>query len=158
MLDADVISRGKHRPPKRAYSIGSTMQDMYDNHIISTIVKRTGPGGMSDYLTRHLHIGELMQMMGPYGHMTLPDQASHILLISVGSGITPVYSMYQRLIHTGHHKCLARVYGERTIDQVIPEMITEWAFNQSPHARHRCHLTRADDESLPVGREHGRIS
>ncbi|USN56516.1 MAG: hypothetical protein H6766_05805 [Candidatus Peribacteria bacterium] len=54
MLEPNIIYSHPHKPPKRAYSIGSTMQQMINSNTLTTIVKYTGPGGMSDYLVNQL--------------------------------------------------------------------------------------------------------
>lgn len=149
MLEPHTISSHPHKPPKRAYSIGSAMQLMRDEQTLSTIVKYTWPGGMSDYLVNHLHEGDNMILSGPYGHMVDTSISKNYLLISVGSGITPVYSIYQKLIQTHDYDRIAWIYGERYTKNLLPNLTHERAFNESPHCRHRCYLSRETNHTPP---------
>ncbi|USN56517.1 MAG: hypothetical protein H6766_05810 [Candidatus Peribacteria bacterium] len=82
--------------------------------------------------------------------------SKNYLLISVGSGITPLYSIYQKLIQTHDYNRIARLYGEKFSKNLLPNLTHERAFNESPHCRHRCHLSREQDE-MPAGRLPGRV-
>ncbi len=156
MLEPNIIYSHPLQPAKRAYSIGSSMQLMDSEQVFTTIVKRTGPDGMSDYLTQYLKVGDKMVVSGPYGHMVDTQKHHNYLLISVGSGITPLYSIYQKLIQTSDYERIARLYGEKFTKNLLPNLVTEWTFNESPSCRHRCHLSREQGE-LPAGWHSGRV-
>gem|GEM_PF-2874317 len=48
---------------RRAYSIVSTYSESKKNQEITFFVKRVSEKGMSDYLTRHIEIGDELNMM-----------------------------------------------------------------------------------------------
>lgn len=98
-----------------------------------------------------------MNLLGAYGHMVDTGSSKNYLLISVGSGITPLYSIYQKLIQTHDYDRIAWLYGEKYTKNLLPNLTHERAFNESPHCRHRCHLSRESDE-MPTGWLPGRIN
>ncbi len=50
---------------KRAYSIGSSNEQLQTEGTFTTLVKKTRDGGMSDYLTNKLHIGDTIKCTAP---------------------------------------------------------------------------------------------
>ncbi len=84
----------------RSYSISSTPSRP---HTLEITVKRvaapteipTVPSGLvSNWLHDHLNVGDPIQLNGPFGKFTcLPNLPAKLLLISAGSGITPMMSM-----------------------------------------------------------------
>ncbi|PSB28386.1 flavodoxin reductase [Stenomitos frigidus ULC18] len=89
------------KPVVRSYSISSSPTRPYH---ISLTIKRVLPpsdqpsaptGMVSNWMHDHLKVGDRVQLVGgPLGHFTcLPGLPSKLLLISAGSGITPMMSM-----------------------------------------------------------------
>jgi ferredoxin-NADP reductase len=89
------------KPVIRPYSISSSPTRPYH---LSITVKRVSsppdqpdapPGLVSNWLHDHLQVGDRINFIGgPIGHFTcLPNLPSKLLLISAGSGITPMMSM-----------------------------------------------------------------
>lgn len=84
----------------RSYSISSTPSRP---HTLEITVKRVAaptdlphaPGGLvSNWLHDHLNVGSQIKLNGPFGKFTcLPNLPPKMLLISAGSGITPMMSM-----------------------------------------------------------------
>lgn len=89
------------KPVIRSYSISSSPTRPY--HLSLTIKRVPSPldqpdipaGLVSNWMHDHLKVGDRVQLIGgPLGHFTcLPDLPSKLLLISAGSGITPMMSM-----------------------------------------------------------------
>jgi len=96
-LEVDIDGKSVIRP----YSISSSPTRPYH---LSVTVKRVPsppdhpsvpPGLVSNWLHDHLRVGDRVKLIGsPMGHFTcLPNLPSKLLLISAGSGITPMMSM-----------------------------------------------------------------
>ncbi|KAM3093361.1 FHA domain-containing protein [Phormidesmis sp. 146-35] len=98
-VNLEVEINGK--PVLRSYSISSSPTRPY--HLMLT-VKRVpsppdrpdlAPGLVSNWLHDHLKVGDRVKLIGgPMGHFTcLPKLPAKVLMISAGSGITPMMSM-----------------------------------------------------------------
>lgn len=84
----------------RSYSISSTPSRP---HTLEITVKRVpaptdsphvSAGLVSNWLHDHLQVGDQIKLNGPFGKFTcLPNLPTKLLLISAGSGITPMMSM-----------------------------------------------------------------
>ena len=88
--------------------------------------------------------------------MTDDGQSDDYLLISVGSGLSPIYSIYQSLIQSGDYGKIAWMYGERRQDNLLTHLVSEWTFNECANCRHRCYLSKEEDD-LPLSRHPGRV-
>ncbi|MEW6984536.1 MOSC N-terminal beta barrel domain-containing protein [Colwelliaceae bacterium 6471] len=70
-----------------------------DNHL-SITVKRVKNGQVSNFLHDHFHVGDTLAVNAPAGNFHLKDKPlDKILLLSAGSGITPMLSMLKTLTH-----------------------------------------------------------
>ena len=136
---------------KKAYSIGSTNAQLQTDRTFTTIVKKTRDGGMSDYLTQKLHIGETVTCTAPLGHLAKESRHQTYLLISTGSGITPIYSIYQTLVASGQYDKIAHIYGERHQDFLIDSISS--SRQDSEHIKHFLYLSQ-DQKN---GRQKGHI-
>ena len=92
------------RRTTRVFSVSSAESGPGDRF---TITLRANPDGLvSRYLAERAQPGTLVHLSQAQGEFVLPDRVpEHILLISGGSGITPVMSMLrtlQRRTHRGH--------------------------------------------------------
>jgi stearoyl-CoA 9-desaturase NADPH oxidoreductase len=66
---------------------------------LSITVKRQPLGRMSEHLHHHVRIGDVLRLSQAAGNFTLPATLpAKILLLSAGSGITPVMSMLRELL------------------------------------------------------------
>ena len=83
--------RPEGEPVTRSYTIASspTQPDYCE-----ITVKREDQGVVSGYLHQLVHVGELLQIMGPAGRFTFtePDGDS-VVLIAGGVGVTPFMSI-----------------------------------------------------------------
>ncbi|MFT4034843.1 MAG: ferredoxin reductase [Patulibacter sp.] len=88
---------------------------------ISVTIKVVDGGVVSTHLVRHAAIGELVRLGPPEGEFVLPSDASSrkLLLITAGSGITPVMSMLRELESTGGIHDVVHLHSERAEDRVI---------------------------------------
>lgn len=82
------------RRVERAYSLSSRP----GARRIAFTVKRQDPGLVSQHLHRTVHVGDVLTISQALGEFTLSDVLpAKILLLSAGSGITPVVSMLREL-------------------------------------------------------------
>jgi ferredoxin-NADP reductase/MOSC domain-containing protein YiiM len=79
--------------PVRSYSLSS--DPGADEYRIS--VKREPYGVVSRYLHAQLHAGSVLDVAAPRGEFVLDDDATPVLLLSAGIGVTPVLAMLHQL-------------------------------------------------------------
>lgn len=79
---------------QRVYSLSS---DPADSRHVQLSVKRQPGGRISNWLHDQLRIGDVVTLGAPTGDFTLPAQSDPLLLLSAGSGITPMRSLLHRL-------------------------------------------------------------
>ena len=75
----------------RSYTIASSPTRP---HLLELTIKKEAGGAVSPWLHQHIHVGSQLELRGPAGRFNNLDIASNkVLLISAGSGITPMMSM-----------------------------------------------------------------
>ncbi|ANF81581.1 oxidoreductase [Acinetobacter sp. NCu2D-2] len=77
---------------ERSYSL--TQLD--DQHVLLT-VKKVNKGKISNWFANTAKTGDIIEFGQPFGDMTLPQDASPLLLLAAGSGITPMLSLLTEL-------------------------------------------------------------
>ena len=118
----------------RQYSLILTDRDTSSYRVA---VKRDAMSrGGSIYIHRDLHVGANLKISSPRNHFLLEENASHSVLIAGGIGITPIFSMVQRLLSL--KKSWELYYAVRTRAELA--LMSEMPI--SPHVH--LHL---DDES-----------
>jgi len=125
---------------KRAYSIWSSNAQLQTQWTFTTLVKKTRNGGMSDYLTNKLQVGDSIKCTAPLGHLGKESKSDTYLLISTGSWLTPIYSMYQTLITSWQYTKIAHIFGERQQENLIDSIIN--ARQETDTIRHYLHLSQ----------------
>lgn len=81
---------------QRSYSISSAPSR---DGLFSITVKRVEGGVVSNWLADHVKPGDVLALSAPDGKFVLPAQRpSAMLMLSAGSGITPVMSMLRQLV------------------------------------------------------------
>jgi ferredoxin-NADP reductase len=102
----------------RAYSLTSA-PDRADGRIAIT-PKLVESGTVSPFLCRRARPGMIVRLGGVEGTFVLPDpHPRRLLLISAGSGITPIMSMLRSLAARGAIDDAVHVHSERTPEAVI---------------------------------------
>lgn len=87
---------------------------------VSITVKRVPGGAVSNWLHDHLQVGMALGVMGPSGDFScFPTSTKHYLLISGGSGITPLMSMARALHDLGSDADVVFVHCARTPADVL---------------------------------------
>lgn len=138
------------KPLKKAYSIGSTNEQLQTQWTCTTLVKKTRDGGMSDYLTSKLQVGDIVKYTAPLWHLGKETKSENYLLISTGSGLTPIYSIYQTLITNNTYNKIAHIFGERYQDQLIENIVS--SRHQTDKTKHFLHLSQDQKDGWETGR------
>lgn len=100
------------RRVERCYSISSPPTRPYT---VSITVKRIATGAVSTWLHDHLYPGGTVHAAGPLGGFTcLPEPGGRYLLVSAGSGITPMLSMVRTAADLTTGCDIAFVHSART--------------------------------------------
>ncbi|MEM9090232.1 MAG: 2Fe-2S iron-sulfur cluster-binding protein [Cyanobacteria bacterium P01_F01_bin.53] len=141
------ITDAKGKPILRSYSISSSPSRP---HTLDITVKRVGPasedlppGVVSNWLHDHLEVGATLTLQGPYGAFNCIDHpADKLLLISAGSGITPMMSMSQWLSDRAATTDITFIHAARTPGDIIFRQRLELLAAQHPHFKLAFTLTK----------------
>ncbi|MFB2895415.1 FAD-binding oxidoreductase [Aerosakkonemataceae cyanobacterium BLCC-F50] len=101
----------------RSYSISSPPSRP---HILEITVKRLPEGLVSNWLHDNLQMGSEIKLNGPMGKFTcFANPSQKLLLISAGSGITPMISMSRWICDTASDVDVFFIYSARTPGDII---------------------------------------
>jgi len=113
----------KGKPVSRCYTLSSSPS--HDGHL-SITVKRVEDGQISNWLHDQLIVGSELDALSPSGefHWQAAGDTDKALLLSAGSGITPMLSMARYLSDTQHPARLMFFHSARTEADLIcrPEL------------------------------------
>ena len=102
---------------QRCYTISSSPSRP---KILEITVKRVLDGLVSNWLHDNLQVGDTLEMQPPAGEFTCGDKPHQkLLLISAGSGITPMMSMARWLYDTGQDQDIIFFHGAKTEADII---------------------------------------
>lgn len=105
------------KPVQRSYSLSSAPAR---DGLVSITVKRVVGGLVSNFLADNLSVGDVLEMGAPEGQFLLPTQhGEELLMISAGSGITPVMSMLRHLVERGATARITFLHFARSDRDVI---------------------------------------
>jgi nitric oxide dioxygenase len=94
----------------RQYSLSSTP----GSPLRTIAVKRVGDGEVSAHLHARVQVGGRLRVSAPYGDLVLADDDAPLLLASAGIGCTPMLSMLEHLVSTGHTAPVTVVHADRS--------------------------------------------
>jgi ferredoxin-NADP reductase len=115
-LRIGVVVDGVHH--WRAYSL--TSEPGRPDGCISITPKLVDTGKVSPYFVHGARPGDVVRLGGVEGTFVLPDPAPQkLLMISAGSGITPIMSMLRSLHRSDSIDDVVHVHSARTADAVI---------------------------------------
>jgi len=101
---------------RRCYSISSAPGD----ELPAITVKRVPGGRVSGWLHAHVRPGHVLRLSPAAGEFVLPEPLPRkLLMLSGGSGVTPLVSMLRELAHRGPIADLVFVHHARTGRDVI---------------------------------------
>jgi ferredoxin-NADP reductase len=113
VVEADLNGVRHHR----TYSLSSSPREQ---GLISITVKRQPGGKVSNALHDQLKIGDVLTLSAPAGDFVLPEALPEkLLMISAGSGITPVMSMLRDLQARAPHSDVVFVHACRETQDAI---------------------------------------
>jgi stearoyl-CoA 9-desaturase NADPH oxidoreductase len=102
----------------RAYSL--TSDPLRPDGCIAITPKLVEGGKVSPFLFGRVKPGAIVRLGGVEGTFVLPDPApERLLLISAGSGITPVISILRALARRGELNDVVHIHSSRSAEQVI---------------------------------------
>lgn len=160
-IEVEIDGKAVSRP----YSISSTPSRPY---AIALTVKRVAsppdspdspPGAVSNWLHDHLRVGDSIKLLGgASGQFTfLPNLPPKLLLISAGSGITPMMSMSRWLYDTASNTDVVFLHSARTPTDIIFRDELAWMAAQLPNFHLKVTVTQRELGSAWMGFT-GRIS
>jgi NAD(P)H-flavin reductase len=112
-------------PFLKPYSIASTPSQ---KDYVEFIIKHVENGFVSTYMTTRKS-GDKVEMSGPIGRFVLREPIMNdLVFVAVGSGLSSLWSMMQRVWEIGTDKKVWLFFGNRTEDEIIyKEVIEGWA-------------------------------
>ena len=142
------------KPVQRAYSISSAPSRP---HTLNITVKRVPPpadspevpsGLVSNWLHDRLAVGdEILLSGGPMGHFTCAtNSAKKLLMISAGSGITPMLSMARWLYDTAQERDVVFLHSARSPRDVVALKELELMAAHQPRFRLAITVTRPEGQ------------
>jgi len=103
---------------RRSYSICNGVQQQ----CLSVAIKTIEQGVFSNFANQHLQAGMTLEVMPPQGHFYCElnkTNRKHYLMIAAGSGITPILSHLQSVLHTEPHSQVTLIFGNRSTPQMM---------------------------------------
>jgi len=103
---------------RRSYSICSSPE----NTEFRVAVKEVKNGIFSNYATKKLKVGDVLEVSPPEGKFILQTATSHqknYAAFAAGSGITPVISMIKSVLLKETHSTFVLIYGNKSAEETI---------------------------------------
>lgn len=104
---------------RRSYSLCTSP---YVDPYPGITVKRVKEGVVSNYLLDKLRPGKSLDLMKPMGHFTLDFHSrnkNHYVMVTGGSGITPVMGLAKSILVNEPHSQITLLYCSRSEEQII---------------------------------------
>lgn len=102
----------------RSYSLTSV--PVRDKKLISITVKATPEGFLSTHLVNGVEPGTIVRLASPKGDFALPDPPpAKMLLVTAGSGITPVMAMLRSMNQRGQTSDVVHIHSAPSAKDVI---------------------------------------
>lgn len=128
---------------ERSYSISSAPSR---DGLFSITVKRVEGGLVSNWLADHVRPGHILALSAPAGQFLLPATLpSKLLMLSAGSGITPVMSMLRQLVAERAPVEVTFVHFARSPRDIIFRDELMRIASEAPHVRLVFCVEQTDD-------------
>ena len=104
---------------RRAYSLSTSP---YIDEKPAVVVKRVEDGLVSNFINDTVKVGDEIELMPPLGHFTPIIEESnerHLVLVSGGSGITPIMGILKSVLVREPKSTVTLLYANRDIDSII---------------------------------------
>lgn len=79
----------------------------------------TANGAVSEALVRRTRVGDVLFLAPPQGDFVLPEHPRPLLMLTAGSGLTPVMSMVRTLVRRRSDADLVLVHSSRTLEDAL---------------------------------------
>src|SRR6476469_7820596 len=111
----------------RSYSLTSVPRR--DSKLIRITVKATPEGFLSTHLVNGVKPGTIVRLAAPKGDFALPDPPpAKLLLVTAGSGITPVMAMLRSMSQRGHSADVVHIHSApSTVDVIFHDELRQRA-------------------------------
>lgn len=117
MIEAEINGKVIKKP----YSIATTNQMLQEEKCIWFVVKKASENGMSDFLTQSITLGDQVTLKWALGHYIDPKVHENYLFISIWSGLSPNFWIFQHLVsESGAYNRIVNILGERTAQELVP--------------------------------------
>lgn len=103
---------------RRSYSICSSPE----SNELRVAIKEVENGLFSNYATKQLKEGDILEVSPPEGKFILQTATSHqrnYMAFAAGSGITPIMSMIKSVLFKETHSTFVLIYGNKTAEETI---------------------------------------
>lgn len=137
------------KPLKKPYSIATTNEELQKEWTLWVIVKRTMEGYMSDYLTKKIQIGDRIMITGPLGHMIDDKKHDKYLLVSTGSGVSPMVGLLTELMKNPNNM-IVNIFGERYYKHMLGSVENIFSI-QTEKVKNILFLSQEDKEGYRRG-------
>jgi ferredoxin-NADP reductase len=112
VVEVEIDGRRLHR----SFSLSSAPTP---DRRVSITVKRQPGARVSGWLHDRVRVGDVLRLSAPLGHFEAPCGAEPLLLISAGSGITPLMAIVEDLQARGDPRSIVFLHGCRTPAEFI---------------------------------------
>lgn len=130
---------------RRRYSLSAAEATTADSaKTIQITVKRVEDGLVSNHLHRHIQVGDVIGIEQADGDFVLPVSVpSRLLILTAGSGITPVFSQLATLLAGGYQGDIEfvhyvrspedRIFGDqlRQLDEQYANLTVQWCYENA---------------------------
>jgi len=139
---------------RRSYSLCSS--PLHNEWRIA--VKKVEGGIFSVFANHTVKAGDIIEIMPPIGHFTLPhtDSAKNYVCFAAGSGITPVLSIIKTGLARQPHSNFTLIYGNRTRQSIIFKEEIEALKNKYIDRLQVIHILSREQTEAPLNE--GRIT
>ncbi len=128
---------------ERAYSLSSPPGE---DGLVTITVKRVPGGVASNHLADAVSKGDVLEIGAPAGRFILDaEPRAPLLMISAGSGITPVMSMLRHLVRSGSETAITFLHFARTPKDIIFGRELAGIAARAPHVKVVISVEEADE-------------
>lgn len=104
----------------RSYSLTSDPDTSHGDKTVAITVKALPEGFLSSHLVNGLAPGTVVRLAAPAGEFVLPEPLPEkVLLVTAGSGLTPIMSMLRTMARRGAHGDVVLVHSAPTEGDVL---------------------------------------
>ncbi len=138
----------------RAYSIASPPSS---KDLIELFIGFTG-GISTTYVHKHIKANDKMTLIGPFGDFYYQDNDREMIMVAVGTGMAPIFSILQYMEDNNiTDRKVTYYFGARHMEDLYVIEELEQIKESLPNFNHVCCLSRPGENSLWEG-EIGRVT